>query len=125
MVTIKVSDHHLDDERKREMRLFYATKSWAERAIKSINDGHFKDIFPDASCAALFSENRGNPYINVYVSGIPENKRKNFLFMNNFWRLNRMDISPWFRTDEIGLNVEFIEGDCCSLYSHRIIRIHE
>ena len=126
MVTIKISDHHMDEKEMRDERLYQATLSFAKAVRKSVDDGTFKKMgMPDVACVCLFSEDSrfSGKFIQVLIYGVPKEKRHLFIEMWNWWkpRLGYPHYGPWFREDEIGLNVEFCDGDVGNIYSRNII----
>ena len=122
MVTIEISDHHLDDKEMRDERLFQATLAFAKAVKKSRDAGDLKKMgLPDVDVACLYSEDSrlSDKFIQVFIYGVPKEKRHLFIEMWNGWkpRLGYPHYGPWFREDEIGLNVEFCDGDVCNIYS--------
>lgn len=126
MVTIEISDHHMDEKEMRDERLYQATLAFAKALRKSVDDGTFKKAgMPDVACVCLFSEDSrfSGKFIQVLIYGVPKEKRQSLLFLWNVWELRSSLPThwPWFREDEIGLNVEFCDGDVCNIYSRNII----
>jgi hypothetical protein len=126
MVTIDISDHHMDEKEMRDERLFQATLAFAKAVKESVDDGTFKKAgMPDVACVCLFSEDSrfSGKFIQVLIYGVPKEKRQSLLFLWNVWELRSILPThwPWFREDEIGLNVEFCDGDVCNIYSRNII----
>lgn len=125
MVTIEISDHHLDDKEKRDERLFQATLEFAKAVLRSVKCGDMKKIgMPDVKVQALYTnDDRTGRFIQVLVCGVPREKGLHFINLWNAWQLpaNRWMHCPWFRADEIGLNVEFCDGDVSNIYSRTTV----
>lgn len=126
MVTIEYSDHHFDDKELRDERLFQATLAFAKAVKASVDAGDMAAFgTPDAKVQCLYTnDDRTGKFIQVLVYGIPPEKRLLFLNAWNAWQLpaNRWMGGAWFRADEIGLNVEFCDGDVCNIYSRMIVK---
>ncbi len=72
MVTIEISDHHMDEKDMRDERLYRATLAFAKAVRKSVDDGTFKKMgMPDVSCVCLFSEDSrfSGKFIQVLIYG--------------------------------------------------------
>ena len=127
MVTIEYSDHHFDDKELRDERLFQATLAFAKAIKASVDDGTFKKMgMPDVRVQCLYTnDDRTGRFIQVFVFGVPPEKRQFILYGWNVWQLpvNRWMGGTWFRDDEIGLNVEFCEGNVCNIYSRVILTL--
>lgn len=126
MVTIRVSDHHMDDEKMRRERLWQATLDMAKSMHGSVLDGTFAKIgLPEVKVQCLYHhDDRFDPMIQVLIYGVPREKRQLVIRMWNTWDLpaNRwMHTGPWFRDDEIGLNVELCDGNVCNIYSRMTV----
>ena len=125
MVTIEISDHHMDEKEMRDERLYQATLAFAKAVRKSVDDGTFKKMgMPDVAVIALYTNNdRTGRFIQVLIYGVPKEKRQSLLFLWNVWELRSSlpTHCAWFREDEIRLNVEFCDGDVCNIYSRNII----
>lgn len=125
MVTIEFSDHHMDDKEKRDERLFQATLAFANAVKRSVDCGDFKKMgYPDVKVQALFTnDSRTGRFIQVFLYGIPREKGLYFINLWNTWQLpaNRWMHCPWFREDEIALNVEFCDGDVSNIYSRMTV----